>query len=135
MVELVQQLEEERDVLHRHIVPRFRRVGPHCGTVGYLRAMLATCRREHGWQVAELLGETSPDGVQRWLMAAEWETDQVGDDLRAYVVGHLGGQEAMLMRDETGFVKKGRPSVGASASIAAPPVGSSTARSRCFSAV
>jgi SRSO17 transposase len=74
--------------------------------------LLATCERKNGWQVAELLGETSPDGVQRLLKAAEWEADQVRDDLRAYVVAHLGDPEAVLVLDETGFVKKGRHSVG-----------------------
>jgi SRSO17 transposase len=112
MVEMVQQWEQELEELHRRITPRFRRVEPRRRALGYLRALLATCERKNGWQVAELLGEKSPDGVQRLLNAAEWEADQVRDDLRAYVVGHLGDPEAVLVLDETGFVKKGRHSVG-----------------------
>jgi SRSO17 transposase len=41
-----------------------------------------------------------------------WDADQVRDDLRAYLVEHLGDPGAVLVLDETGFVKKGRHSVG-----------------------
>jgi len=36
----------------------------------------------------------------------------VRDDLRAYVVAHLGDADAVMVVDETGFVKKGEHSVG-----------------------
>jgi len=112
MVEMIQPWEQELEELHRRIAPRFRRVEPRRRALGYLRALLATCERKHGWQVAELLGERSPDGVQRLLNSVEWEADQVRDDLRTYVVTHLGDPEAVLVLDETGFVKKGTHSVG-----------------------
>src|SRR5262249_35486004 len=38
--------------------------------------------------------------------------DQVRDDLREYVVAHLGDPQAVLVVDETGFLKKGTKSVG-----------------------
>jgi SRSO17 transposase len=41
-----------------------------------------------------------------------WDADAVRDDLRAYVVEHLGDPDAVLVLDETGFVKKGAKSVG-----------------------
>jgi hypothetical protein len=65
MGEMIQQWEHELKVLPRCIAPRFRRVEPRRRVLGYLRALLATCERKNGWQVAELLGEKSPDGVQR----------------------------------------------------------------------
>ncbi len=43
---------------------------------------------------------------------AEWDPDQVRDDLRQYVVGALGDPEAVLVLDETGFLKKGTRSAG-----------------------
>jgi SRSO17 transposase len=46
------------------------------------------------------------------LASAEWDADRVRDDLRAYVVEHLGDPEAVLVLDETGFLKKGNKSVG-----------------------
>src|SRR6185437_3432445 len=68
--------------------------------------------RKNGWQLAEELGEATPDGVQRLLNAADWDADLVRDDLRAYVVDHLGDPAGVLIVDETGFVKKGPKSVG-----------------------
>jgi SRSO17 transposase len=50
--------------------------------------------------------------VQRLLDAAQWDADAVRDDLRAYVVEHLGDPGAVLVVDETGFLKKGTKSVG-----------------------
>ena len=41
-----------------------------------------------------------------------WDADRVRDDLQAYVVAQLGDADAVLVLDETGFVKKGSKSVG-----------------------
>jgi SRSO17 transposase len=68
--------------------------------------------RKNGWQLAEHAGEHTPDGMQRLLATADWDPDLVRDDLRAYVVEHLGDVGAVLVVDETGFLKKGTTSVG-----------------------
>ncbi len=112
MVEVVQAWNQEFDVLHHHIAPRFGRAEPRRRVRGYLQALLSSCERKNGWQVAELVGETTPDGMQRLLNTAEWDADLVRDDLRAYVVEHLGDAEGVLVIDETGFLKKGIKSVG-----------------------
>ena len=78
----------------------------------YLRALISTIERKNGWQIAEHLGASTPDGVQRLLATAHWDADQVRDDLQSYVVEHLGDEEAVLVVDETGFLKKGTKSVG-----------------------
>ena len=44
---------------------------------------------------------------------AAWDPDAVRDDLRAYVVEHLGDPQGILVMDETGFLKKGEKSAGA----------------------
>ncbi len=64
--------------------------------------------------MAEAIGERDPQGVQRLLNAARWDADLVRDDLREYVVEHLGDEESgVLIVDETGFLKKGtKKSVG-----------------------
>jgi SRSO17 transposase len=49
--------------------------------------------------------------MQRLLATATWDLDLVCDDLRGYVVEHLGDPDGVLV-DETGFLKKGRTSVG-----------------------
>jgi SRSO17 transposase len=73
---------------------------------------LAPVERRNGWQLAEVLGEHGPDGVQRLLRTARWDAEAVRDDLRAYVVERLGDPDAVLVLDETGFLKKGSKSVG-----------------------
>jgi SRSO17 transposase len=68
--------------------------------------------RKNGWQPAEHAGERTPDGMQRLMSSADWDPDLVRDDLRRYVVEHLGDPQAVLVADETGFLKKGTTSVG-----------------------
>ena len=65
-----------------------------------------------GWQLAEAAGDRTPDGVQEFLSRVHWDADAVRDDLRAYVMEHLGGLGGVLVLDETGFVKKGDKSAG-----------------------
>jgi SRSO17 transposase len=77
-----------------------------------LAGLLSPVERKNGWQVAEAVGEATPDGVQRLLNAARWDAEAVGDDRRAYVVEHLGDPAGVLVIDETGFLKKGTKSVG-----------------------
>jgi len=68
--------------------------------------------RKNGWQLAEAAGDRTPDGVQDFLARARWGADLVRDDLRAYVVADLGDEQAVLVLDETGFLKKGDKSCG-----------------------
>lgn len=42
----------------------------------------------------------------------DWDPDEVLDDVRDYVVEHLGDPEAVLIVDDTGFLKKGTRSAG-----------------------
>jgi SRSO17 transposase len=78
----------------------------------YLAGLLGQVERKNGWQMAEHLGESGPQGVQRLLNAATWDANAVRDDLRDYVVEHLGDPNGVLVIDETGFVKKGSKSAG-----------------------
>ncbi len=61
---------------------------------------------------AEQLGELNPDGVQRLLNQADWQSEQVMNVLRGYVVEQIGLSEGVLIVDETGFLKKGNQSAG-----------------------
>jgi SRSO17 transposase len=100
------------EALHTRISPRFARAEPRRRALAYLRGLLGNVGRKNGWQLAEHAGEHTPDGMQRLLATADWDPDQVRDDLRAYVVEHLGDVGAVLVVDETGFLKKGTTSVG-----------------------
>src|SRR2546428_10155367 len=95
------------------------RIGSHVGRaevrkrVGhYLQGLLAQVPRKNGWQMAEELGEANAHGVQRLLEEADWDEEAVRDELRAYVIEQLGEPGGILVVDETGFVKKGKKSVG-----------------------
>jgi SRSO17 transposase len=100
------------DALHARIAGRFTRAEPRRRALAYLRGLLGNVTRKNGWQLAEHAGERTPDGMQRLLATADWDPDLVRDDLRAYVVAHLGEASAVLVVDETGFLKKGTTSVG-----------------------
>ena len=104
--------DAELTALHARIGSRFRRAEPRQRALGYLRGLLSPVVRKNGWQLAEHLGERTPDGVQRLLNGADWDAEAVRDDLRAYVVEQLADPEAVLVVDETGFLKKGTHSVG-----------------------
>src|ERR687884_2045596 len=98
--------------MHARIAPRFRRAEPRRRALAYLRGLTSPVERKNGWQLAEQAGEDTPDGMQRLLAAADWDADAVRDDLRAYVVEHLRDPDAVLVVDETGFIKKGTKSAG-----------------------
>ena len=70
--------------------------------------LLSDLPRKNCWSIAEWASETSPDGMQHLLGRARWDADRVRDDVREYVLEHLGDDEdAVLVVDETGNVKRG----------------------------
>ncbi|GAC1305280.1 MAG: IS701 family transposase [Ktedonobacteraceae bacterium] len=98
--------------LHARIAPRFARPEPRRRTLKYLQGILSETSRKNGWQLAEHAGEARPDGMQRLLSSAVWDTDGVRDDLRTYVLEQLGLQSAILIIDESCFPKRGKKSAG-----------------------
>ena len=98
--------------VHECIAGRFRRPEPRRRALEYLRGLLSPVERKNGWQLAEQAGDATPDGVQQLLYNYRWDADLVRDDLRDYVVEHLGDAGGVLVVDETGFLKKGGKSVG-----------------------
>jgi len=100
------------DALHARIAARFPRPEVRRRAGRYLAALLGPVERRNGWQLTEQTGERSPDGLQRLLRTARWDAAAVRDDLRAYVIEHLGDDKAVLVVDETGFLKKGAKSAG-----------------------
>src|SRR4051794_9052458 len=102
----------ELEALGARIGPRFARAEPRQRALAYLQGLLSVVERKNGWQLAEHAGEATPDGMQRLLATARWDPDQLRDDLRALVVERLGDPTAVLVVDETGFIKKGTTSAG-----------------------
>ncbi len=100
------------DELLGRVAGRFGRVEPRRRVRGFVLGLLADLPRKNCWTIAEHAGDAGPDGMQHLLSRAVWDTDGVRDDLRDYVVEHLGDPAAVLVVDETGDVKKGSSTVG-----------------------
>ncbi|MFE0922986.1 IS701 family transposase [Streptomyces nigra] len=92
------------------IAGRFGRVEPRATARAYLLGLLSSVERKNCWQLAEQAGHARPGPMQRLLRYARWDAEAVRDDLRAYVVEHLGADGGVLVVDETGFLKKGHTS-------------------------
>jgi SRSO17 transposase len=102
----------ELDRVHARVAGRFARSEPRVRAREYVSGLVAGLERKNGWTLAEQAGEVSPDGMQRLLRWADWDVDGVRDDLRDYVVEHLGDRGGVLIVDDTGFLKKGVRSAG-----------------------
>jgi SRSO17 transposase len=98
--------------IERRLAPYFERAEPRQRAMAYLRGLLSPAERKNSWQLAEVSGDTTPYGFQHMLRRALWDPEAVRDELRHYIVQHLGDPDAVLVLDETGFLKKGRHSAG-----------------------
>ncbi|MFJ2194022.1 IS701 family transposase [Kitasatospora sp. NPDC087861] len=94
------------------VAGRFARVEPRRRAGALVLGLLADLPRKNCWTIAEHAGDPTPDGMQHLLSRAKWDADAVRDDLRDYVAEHLHDDEAVLVVDETGDVKKGTRTVG-----------------------
>jgi SRSO17 transposase len=112
MLVVVDVVMEQLDRVQDRIGGRFARSEPRNRAREYVSGLVAGLERKNGWTLAEQAGEVAPDGMQRLLRWADWDIDGVRDDVRDYVVEHLGGPGGVLIVDDTGFVKKGMMSAG-----------------------
>lgn len=109
---LIESWAEALQEVGQRIGGRFARTEAREQAMGYLRGLLSPVERKNSWQLAEALGEATPYGKQHLLGRARWDPDVVRDDLQQYVADHLGDAQAILIVDETGFLKKGEHSAG-----------------------
>lgn len=100
------------DEVHARIAKRFARSEQRQRARAYLQGLLSPIERKNGWQLAEAAGEANPYGYQELLSRALWDANAVRDDLLDLVREHLSDPAAVVVIDETGFVKKGTKSVG-----------------------
>ena len=100
------------DELMGRVAGRFGRVEPRRRARAFVLGLLSDLPRKNCWTIAEHAGDSSPGGMQHLLGRARWDADGVRDDLRDYVIGHLGDPGAVLVVDETGDVKKGTATAG-----------------------
>jgi SRSO17 transposase len=90
----------------------FVRAEPRQQAGRYLESLLGPVKRKNGWQLAEHLGDARPWRTQRVLSHVLWDEEAARDLCRDHAVEHLGAEDAVLVVDETGFVKKGKHSAG-----------------------
>ena len=100
-----------RDVKGR-IRPLFQQDRMAASAGLFLDALLGPERRKTGWMRAEAAGDPGPWRQQALLGRAQWEADALRDVVRDYVVASLADPDAVLVIDETGFLKQGRASCG-----------------------
>jgi len=90
----------------------FRRKEPRAQAIKYLRGLMAAVPRKNSWQVAEAIGDSTPDSTQRLLYQAQWSADAARDRLLEFVIEVFGEEDAIGVVDESGFIKRGKHSVG-----------------------
>jgi SRSO17 transposase len=99
------------DELLGRIAGHFARVEPRRRAAAFVCGLLAELPRKNCWTLAEHAGDRTPDGMQHLLSGAVWDEHAVRDDVRDYVVEHLGDPQGVLVVDESGDCKKGTATV------------------------
>lgn len=108
----MEQWGESFEAFHARFGHLFARSETREQAKKYLRGLLAPVERKNGWQVAEAVGDATPDRTQRLLYRVDWDADAARDILEDFVGECFGDPEGIGVVDETGFVKKGTGSVG-----------------------
>lgn len=78
----------------------------------FLDGLLGSEPRKTGWMRAEAAGDSGPWRQQAILGRGRWDADALRDIVREYALETLADQDAVLVIDETGFLKQGRASCG-----------------------
>ena len=78
----------------------------------FLDGLLGDERRKTGWMRAEAAGDPGPWRQQAILGRGRWEADALRDVVCDYALETLADEDAVLVIDETGFLKQGKASCG-----------------------
>jgi SRSO17 transposase len=100
------------EAFHRRFAPYFGRRETREQAVKYLQGLLSGVERKNGWQLAEAIGDKTPDATQRLLYSSKWDADEMRDELQGFVIEQFGDAQGIGVVDETGFLKKGEKSAG-----------------------
>src|SRR5205823_2024669 len=92
--------------------PLFRQDRTAAAARLFLDALLGPERRKTGWMRAEAAGDPGPWRQQALLDRSRWEADALRDLVRDYALETLAEPDAVLVIDETGFLKQGQASCG-----------------------
>jgi SRSO17 transposase len=103
---------DDFEAFHSRFASFFGRREVRDQAVKYLHGLLSPVERKNGWQLAEAVGDTTPDATQRLLYSTQWDADAVRDEHQRFVLEQFGNADAIGVVDETGFLKKGEKSAG-----------------------
>jgi SRSO17 transposase len=100
----------------RDVKARLRPLFAHPSVAGsaaaFLDGLLGPERRKTGWMRAEAAGDAGPWRQQAVLGRSRWDAEALRDLVRDYAVEALAAPDAVLVIDETGFLKQGKASCG-----------------------
>lgn len=105
-------LAADFEAFHARFASLFSRSEPREQAIKYVRSLMGAAARRNGWQLAEAIGDRTPDRVQRLLYSADWSADAARDRLMDFTIEQFGDPQGIGVLDETGFLKKGTKSVG-----------------------
>jgi len=111
-LETVCQWSNTLKSFQQRLSPYFVRCEVRQAAFNYIQALLCPVERKNGWQMAEQIGDTTPYRVQHLLGRAQWDEEQLSQEVRHYGIEGLGEPEDIFALDETGFLKQGNQSVG-----------------------
>ena len=94
------------------IRPLFKHPSVAASAAAFLDGLLGPERRKTGWMRAEAAGDPGPWRQQAVLGRSAWDADALRDVVRDHAVETLASPEAVLVIDETGFLKQGKASCG-----------------------
>jgi DDE superfamily endonuclease len=106
----------------QRIRPLFAAPSVAASASGFLDGLLGAERRKTGWMRAEAAGDPGPWRQQAVLGRSHWEADALRDVVREHAVETLADPDAVLVIDETGFLKQGKASAGQGILWRASPV-------------
>src|SRR5712691_2479889 len=110
--EELEEWQEDFEAFHARFADLFERSESREQAKKYLRGLLTEAQRKNSWQVAEAVGDRIPDRMQRLLYRVPWDADAARDRLQQFVIETFADPEGIGVVDETGFLKKGKKSVG-----------------------
>ena len=96
----------------RRMRPLFTQARVAASAGQFLDGLLGPERRKTGWMRAEAAGDPGPWRQQAILGRGRWEADALRDVVRDYARETLADPGAVLVVDETGFLKQGKASCG-----------------------
>ncbi|OIJ89409.1 hypothetical protein BIV25_33645 [Streptomyces sp. MUSC 14] len=108
----VRSLDGELEALCASVDDVFARPASRENLRAMVRGLLSEVPRKNMWQLAEFAGHPNPDRLQGFLAKAAWDADEFRDRVRAYAVAALAADDAVLIADESGDIKKGTKTAG-----------------------